>query len=1034
MSDAKRHDSRHSSKHDSRQNSKNNSRHDSRHNIDDSKHGSRHSSRHSSRHESKHESRTDSRGRENYKNDSRNSIHRSRYSSRHSSRDSTETSGYSSYDDEKYRKIAKKLAKSNTELKSSLRKLINEVESKEKQHHLEIQKTQAYYQKQLDELSEERDEALESIELLKETVVEGKIKIKECEAKLKEKNADKNTAVKNLENTIIILQDQLRNKNDEEKIYKQNSLKMVELERQLQESSRNLQNLQSTMKKEADQIIMQNRQLEMEKTNLILSLQNLQRKNEDLDKNRNSEILSMKQELEKYKSASEKKHNEFVHYGKKAIEDAKDDCDRKIAGIESKYKTELSETIEKYEKNIKTIQDENNHKNNLSAENMLREIEKHKKTIDSLRVLLDSSNNANTSLFAKKEENMKKTIDELFRKTTQQDQLVANLQLKIDKITGESEETIHNLQQQLATNKNDMKKMQENMQNINNHFTITLNKHKESAGKELLAKDQLIEQLDRQLKKIGGETVDQFNMMDRKLKEISHEYTNLMEKYNFTKSIAEKNEKIIDSIKTENERLRQSFEENEEKKRQLHFNQTLVEEKMKAELERRKLENKELQTKLDEYKSKHTNLVITTNQQQINLKNSLYTIEHYEKTIKQKSKEIENMIRDYAAVISELNKLKKSYPEELQMRITEVKKDMGNQITILEERLSTANTNITKLENSKSELQRQLNIVLGHKAKYEAIEQNYQERETQLNKINKHACTLEQTVKEKDLAIHHYELKLQNLIEKQKTDFEIIAGKNKEISDLTTKISMLNLAIERNKRNEDERMKLLEEKNRSLTELSGVKETQLKELNKKVQMLSSVLPNVDKTKRQIQQNIKNMREEYNKKISEYEIKLSAAEENRQKMEQYIKQKEHEFKNITPKLVAPAINKEKDELLIVLRQYKIELTKEKEINDGLEKIILQLNAEKNDILSSQNELKTSYINNLNAQEEKYKKELEKNRQIIEHLEKRISHSDTKPKNTNTTQMLRTRSVDRLNPLFSLVPIKEQKEETPTNPFS
>lgn len=57
-------------------------------------------------------------------------------------------------DSEKYRKMVKKLARDKSDLKHKLRRLLDEVEFKSKEHSVELEKTQDYFQDQINDLVE----------------------------------------------------------------------------------------------------------------------------------------------------------------------------------------------------------------------------------------------------------------------------------------------------------------------------------------------------------------------------------------------------------------------------------------------------------------------------------------------------------------------------------------------------------------------------------------------------------------------------------------------------------------------------------------------------------------------------------------------------------------------------------------------------------------------------------------------------------------------------------------------------------------
>ena len=120
------------------------------------------------------------------------------------------------------------------------------------------------------------------------------------------------------------------------------------------------------------------------------------------------------------------------------------------------------------------------------------------------------------------------------------------------------------------------------------------------------------------------------------------------------------------------------------------------------------------------------------------------------------------------------------------------------------------------------------------------------------------------------------------------------------------------------------------------------------------------------------------------------------QEHLKEREEELKKNEKLIRDATPRLLDPSIKKARDEALANLRQAKIELTKVREeaneINQKLfvaEGIVRDMEKEKKLIIKSQTELKETFVNNLNQQQEKHEKELAEKSERIKELEKLLT---------------------------------------------
>jgi hypothetical protein len=151
------------------------------------------------------------------------------------------------------------------------------------------------------------------------------------------------------------------------------------------------------------------------------------------------------------------------------------------------------------------------------------------------------------------------------------------------------------------------------------------------------------------------------------------------------------------------------------------------------------------------------------------------------------------------------------------------------------------------------------------------------------------------------------------------------------------------------------------------------------ELERERDSLLSQLSSADKKIQQLQYDIAAA-------TATLRIKSQALDER----ESNLRKTEDSIRSAPPKLLDPAIKKSRDDALIHLRQSKLELAKVQEQSMSLlqkltvaEDTIADIEKEKNLIVKSQAEIKQTFIDNLNQQQQQHEKDInEKNTRIKE----------------------------------------------------
>lgn len=321
-------------------------------------------------------------------------------------------------DHSKYKSISKQLLREKSDLKAKLKSVTNELDNQSKEHKYEMEKFQDYFQDQIISLSEQKELLSSEISTLKMFIIEEKEKnrlaLEEKLSKYKEiiekRCMTRDSQVKKLENSLVILQDKLNSQQDEkeslENAYKENEEKfrqiifelqdqirkikeqkikdhkpssnednkkfILECETKVNEKEKELSVFKLKYKKETGELQDINENLK----NQIMSLQNnlkkiqdnvtatlhgnLSKQKESFEKElalRNSSIESLEKKLAKI---TEESINHFNSFEKKLKDIETENTFLKSKQIESdKMVSKHKEIVDKFVEKIKALQKEN---------------------------------------------------------------------------------------------------------------------------------------------------------------------------------------------------------------------------------------------------------------------------------------------------------------------------------------------------------------------------------------------------------------------------------------------------------------------------------------------------------------------------------------------------------------------------------------------------------------------------------------------------------------------------------------------------
>jgi len=936
------------------------------------------------------------------------------------------------YYSDKYHKIAKKLAKDKDSLKDKMRRLLDEVDHKAKEQRKEIE----YFQEQISDLVEERNKAQDEVEKMRNFISEEKERYDDKILRAKEAwdkkygNKDSQT-VKRLENTITVLQERLnkqaeeyeKNKETTDQYYSQREEKLnktvTDLEEQLRKTHsllnkdhKDVQILTRTFIDEKEQIIRQMKkekdeeikQILSEKNTAILTLQGIREQMEKrtkiADKERDDQITQIKFDLEKTKIDYERATNEQNLISRKKLEEFRLESEGKLFEASRIHKIDIENRTRDFEKKIEIINNENSRYTESLTSRFQKESEDFKIVTSKLQADLDSIKSHLDQEISKREDNLKRTHEKIVEKLTityqgtleTKEKELNELRLRDDKITGEMGENNQRLKEQISHLKENMKKLQDNSQDLSSQFIINLNKQKEIAEKEISDRDQTISQLERRLKKLGEETVDKFNVMDRRLNNTLEELKEMTEKYSSLKSAQEKIDQTSSYLKSEAQKFKEVAEKTIERNKQILFEKETVEKRLQTiETENRNRENDISKIRVEYTRLSQAEFTMREEKNRLTREIDMLRVD-----LIQRKKEIESSNFSLTALREEYNKMKFTMSEELKLKVIslsgekdKIVAELSVKIANLEQTVkayeqekaqSMANlmnsaNQIDKLkrgiENFTQENERRMKTIQEITGENNNIKANFLETMREISCKDQELLNLRQQVKTiefKDEQIlnlttqlnttqQNYKHTLDRLATDHKKDRDELVSLRQKINDNAEQMtefirlkSSITLIQESTKssllRAEEEHRKELSKLTSKLNE-SEIKNTQLEQRIEQVKL--DFLRKLHEAKQlppEDQKKLLDLEKEHNemsihlsateKKLNQVQVEFANASATIKSKMQFLAEREEEIRkesirlrNEPAKLLDPSLKTQRDNAFAQLRQYKIEFTKYKE---------------------------------------------------------------------------------------------------------
>lgn len=898
------------------------------------------------------------------KRDSRRDSHRD---SRRDSRRESEKSYYSldeleqsSESRDKYKKMAKKLSQDKSELKEKLRKVLDDLENKTKTHRSELEKTQDYFQNQILELTE-RNNQLKS------------------ELSRKDNKKELQT-IKRLETTITTLQERLNSQTQELEQYKENLGQITEekedelkrlisdLQNQLRVSKeqeikikKEFQNIINACEKEK-QFISEKMRLEketeinrinQEKINAIRMIEMdkdfLEKKTKEAEQRREKELNELKLSLEKSKRENELKTQNGLENFKKTMESMQQDFEGKLFEVKRLNSIDVENIKKDCEVKINLNNIENSQKMEALALSLGKEHERIKKERDQAVLQMEK----NFQEYLKKEDELNRKHEQEISKLTQtltdkfdlKEKDYNNLKLKYEKQMGESIEINQKLQQEINLHKLNIKKLQDNSQHLNSQFITNLNKQKENAEKEIFERDKLISKLDSDLKRIVSESVEKLNDYEKRINKSEEELKERKEKCeefkNQNDKLSESLEKHKDIMNKMGDRIKILVSEKEQADRRiksLSEDYNIAESdriKLKADLvklEQTEIKNKEL---LEENKILNDSLS-TLRKQHVEITNDLNSEKHQtkqnENAIKQLKinvsilseeldnkmkaleifkKDCENLTKQNTTLSDEYSRLRATLLEDARSKMNEMKGEYTKKIEVLEKRTSQLEMERTKMTDR---------II--------ALSSEKDKLSMQLEACNKPNPDYLAKVEENKVLVEENKNLKVNLIQLQ-NEFNVKNIRAEE--EYKNRVASINKKVL-------EQDELIKNQNGKLELLKQQYTAQIIEAKQSIpDLLRKTTQERDLLKKQLEtteQNLIKLQLDFANVISETKLQT----ENIKKKEAELEMLERNLKNTPPKLMDPALKKQKDEALANLRQSKVEISR---LRDELNKATIKI---------------------------------------------------------------------------------------------
>jgi len=503
--------------------------------------------------------------------------------------------GTSSYDEsfdlendnrDKYRRIIKKLSDDKIKLKDKLRRLIDEIEQRTEEHHRELGKTQDYFQEQISDLTEERDNAHNQLGRLRLENEQLQDRFSDCEKSKNKKSLETNL----LKEAVSTLQKRLNEQIEEGDMVKDTAEKMiakreeqlktniVDLEEQLRKTREahaadrhRIQQLSSNFATEKDalarQLAIQHKEktdsLIAEKTAIINTLQSsvdrMEKRSKEIEKERERIISDTNFRIENAKAEFDRGIENILKTNDAKTIKMRENYEGQLVQLDKNSKNALEQQRLKHERELEIANNRAEKKyaqlmsdKKIEATTSQNELEKLKKEYEALKNSLEKQIQIRTSeIKTYYDKIIMKLRNEMEAKLEKKRDEYSALQTRDDRIQEEMRNSNNILKAQIEHTVEENKRLKLNSEQLSTQYIKTLNEQKMEMNKAIGERDSKIADITRQMRNLGEETVVRFNLLEEKIQTSEQRKKEAENRYNQAKLDLETSQSNCEIFKKE---------------------------------------------------------------------------------------------------------------------------------------------------------------------------------------------------------------------------------------------------------------------------------------------------------------------------------------------------------------------------------------------------------------------------------------------------------------------------------------------------
>lgn len=939
-------------------------------------------------------------------------------------------------DQDNFRQMTKKLTREKTSLKDRLKKLLIDVENNNKEHKQELEKTHDFFQKQINDLAKDRKRMQGELQEFKNSFSGSSESHSDDKSFISELQKC-NNIIRSHQKNIQELEERLKQKdyeinNIKEKNRNDNSsmeesfIKMRDaytiIKRDFEKLTIEKESINNELFRRDEQIAILGKDKEKIFNELLKNSESIEKKYRLILQERETEIKDLKSDVNKINLSSEDKNSTASKIFIKKIEELKESYEFKIMSMDSNYKNQIDQLTN-------NIQDEKK-RNYIDCEEKIKKLKNfynsmNEKNETEVKILKVNNEDLKGRLLNNESEirdiysqKYSKLLDEHQSKFNLKEKECNEYKLVLTRIEADCKEKIDNLDQQNYYLKNSIKKLQENSQSINIQFVENLNKQKELAEKEISDRDNSINQLKNDLKKIHVEYMFKVQEINIDFKNTTNTLKDLKDKYVNSQNNISLLETNIKEFQNQILKQKQNINELLDKQKVYECEKNILEKKLQNSIEdynKKTISHDKYEIDIARYKENESN-----NRENItNLKCDLNSIQkdltYYKENYNKRNYVLENKIVELEKELETYKNIKE-----------DVKKLEDKIIEITSEKNKYENSNLdltSKLEDNqtcKTEIENELKIVKTEHSKCMIIQiENFKLKTT----LEKSQSDLETLQKDLQVKTQHYSKSYEKLVMEHNSSINECAKLKNDID-----ISNQNITFHQQKCFESlKECKKYKDKFDDLYKdkinCSDKGEGELLLKNREIEELKNNLRSIDHDKNELKKTSNDLYEKFISVQKELEIKIKECSEIKliQKESEY---KDEQIKSLNSQLIKihdnynQNISKIKDQRNKVTDEYNILKQKEKMFIDQ---------AKDMDILKSM-------ISSVKNNSELIKKESENNhKKDLETVHKKLQEStdiivvyNKNIENIRNDGLIKLQEKEKLLEKEKLVNIQFQKE--------